>query len=152
MLCVRPMRLHTASSLGQLIRFSEVRGRPGCRMGAALACAVPCGIRRGPSFDRTGSLTTSKRRWMQHPGRALSLRTLRWRFREGVRSRSIFREMWITGCGNYDFRPNKSLQPTAFRRRLSSTVGRPLSGSLTVGFGSKADSDCQIESRLLHIN
>ena len=30
--------------------------------GEPLACAVPCGIRRSPSFDRTGSLTTSKRR------------------------------------------------------------------------------------------
>jgi hypothetical protein len=50
----------TASSLDQLIRFLEVRGRLRCRMGAALACAVPCGIRRSPSFDRTGSLTMSK--------------------------------------------------------------------------------------------
>ena len=33
-----------------------------CRMVAALACAVRCGIRRSPSFDRTGSLTTSKQR------------------------------------------------------------------------------------------
>ena len=44
--CV-PMRLHTASSSDQPIRFLEVRGRLRCRMGAALACAVPCGIRRG---------------------------------------------------------------------------------------------------------
>ena len=32
----------------------------------------------------------------------LSLRILRWRFRERVRSRSISREMWTTGCGNCD--------------------------------------------------
>jgi hypothetical protein len=38
----------------------EVRERLRCRMRAALACAIPCGIRRSPSFDRTGSLTTSK--------------------------------------------------------------------------------------------
>jgi hypothetical protein len=32
--------------------------------------------------------------------------------------------MWITGCGNYDFRSNKSLQPTlAALGRLSSTDG-----------------------------
>jgi len=103
-----------APSLDQLIRFLEVRGRLRCRMGAALACAVPCGIRRSPSFDRTGSLTTSKQRWMRHQSRALWLRTPRWRFQERVRSRSTSREMWITGCGNYDFWPDKSLQPTAF--------------------------------------
>ena len=31
MLCVLPMRLHTASSLEQPIRFLEVRGRLHCR-------------------------------------------------------------------------------------------------------------------------
>ena len=56
------MRLHTASSLDQLIRFLEVHDPLRCRMVAALACAVRCGIRRSPSFDRTGSLTTSKQR------------------------------------------------------------------------------------------
>jgi hypothetical protein len=105
MLCVLPMRLHTASSLDQLIRLLEVRGRLCCRMGAALACAVPCGIRSSPSFDRTGSLTTSKQRWLRHPRRVLWLRILRWRFQERVLSRSTSREMWITGCGNYDFWP-----------------------------------------------
>lgn len=31
--------------------------------------------------------------------------------------------MWITGCGNYDFRPNESLQPTlAALGRLSSAL------------------------------
>jgi hypothetical protein len=98
-------RLHTASSLDQLIRFLEVRGRLLCRMGAALACVVRCGIRRSPSFDRTGSLATSKQRWMRYPRRALSLRTLRRRFQERARLRSTSREMWITGCGNYDFWP-----------------------------------------------
>jgi hypothetical protein len=112
--CVLPMRLHTVSGLVQLIHFLEVRGRLSCRMGAALACAVPCGIRRSPSFDRVGSLTTSKQRWMRHLSRALSLHIRRWRFQERVRSRSISREMWITGCGNYDFRLNESLEPTAF--------------------------------------
>jgi hypothetical protein len=58
--------------------------------------------------------SASKQRWMRHPSRALSLRTLRWRFQERVRSRSTSREMWITACGNYDFWPNQSLQPTAF--------------------------------------
>lgn len=38
----------------------------------------------------------------------------RWRFQERVRSPSTSGEMWITGCGNYDFWPDKSLQPTAF--------------------------------------
>ena len=38
----------------------------------------------------------------------------RWRFQERVRLRSTFREMCITGCGNYDFWPDKSLRPTAF--------------------------------------
>ena len=31
----------------------------------------------GPSFDRTGSLTTSKQRWMRHQSRALWLRAPR---------------------------------------------------------------------------
>ena len=114
-------RQHTASSLAYLIRFSEAHGRLHCRMGAALACAILCGMRRRPSFDRTGSLTTSKRRWIRWPGRG----TPRWRFRVGIRSRSIPIEMWITGCGNYDSRPNKSLQPAlAALGRLSSTVRR----------------------------
>src|SRR5580658_7139864 len=102
MLSVLPMRLHMTSSSDQLIRFLEVRGRLGCRMGAALACVVPYGIRRSPSFDRIGSLTISKQRWMRHQSRALWLRTARWRFQEGLRLRSTSREMWITGCGNYD--------------------------------------------------
>jgi hypothetical protein len=44
-----------------------------------------------------------------HQSRALWLRTPRWRFQERVRSRSTSREMWITGCGNYNFWPDKSL-------------------------------------------
>lgn len=83
-------------------------------MGTALACAVPCERQRSPSFDRTGWLTILKQRWLRQPRRALSLHTLRRRFQERVGSRSTSREMWITGCGNYDFWPDKSLQPTAF--------------------------------------
>ena len=41
-------------------------------------------------------------------------RAPRWRFRERVRSPSISKEMWITGCGNYDFRlTNRSGRPSS---------------------------------------
>jgi hypothetical protein len=53
------------------IRFWEARGRLRCRAEAASACAVPCGIRRSPSFGRTGWLTTLKPRWMPYQNKAL---------------------------------------------------------------------------------
>ena len=80
------------------------RGRLRCRMEEWSACAAPCGIPRSPSFDRTGSSTTSKRRWSGLPSEGLSSRIPRWRFPERERSPSIFREVWITGCGSCDFR------------------------------------------------
>src|SRR5579872_2129590 len=54
---------------------------------------------------------------MRQPSRVLSLRIPRWRFQERVHSLSISKEMWITGCGNYDFWPNHALQRTAAGRR-----------------------------------
>src|SRR3712207_3425133 len=52
---------------------------------------------------------------MRQPGRVRSLRMPRWRFRARGRSRSISKEMWITGCGNSDFRPKQALQPALAR-------------------------------------
>src|SRR5688500_1123801 len=103
MLCALPMRPRTASSLDQRIRCLEARGRPHYLTGAVSACAARCGTRRNPSFDRTGSSTISKPRWMRQQSRGRSLPIPRWRFREGVRSPSISKEMWITDCGSYDF-------------------------------------------------
>jgi hypothetical protein len=59
-------------------------------------------------------LTTSKRRWMRRRSEVLSLRIPRWRFREKVRLLSISKEMWNTGCGNYDFRPDSAMLTDAF--------------------------------------
>jgi hypothetical protein len=66
---------------------------------------------------------------MRHQSRALWLRTPRWSFQERVRSRSTSMEMWITGCGNYDFWPDQIAPADRLRRRLCPTVSPRFRGS-----------------------